>query len=526
MHSGTQRPNIVWIVLDTHRYDRLGSYGNGRGLSPNLDALAAQSMVFERAIAPAQWTIPSHASMFTGEFPSTHLTTQSGDMLDPFFRTAAEWLKEGGYTNVGFCNNPLVGVIHNGFTRGFDNFYNYGGAVPSLPSRSAHYPVKLLSQVWERYTQLLRRISYPIQNAIAQSEALLRLSLVPVFVPLWTRFAHFKGDTRRSIVDADHFIQKKLGPSQGQPHFVFINLFETHLPLNAPEPFISRFAPTFKEDRLARDFMLVYNTQALRWLLPMEEPFSQLEAQILSEMYDAEVAYQDHLLARLLETLDQPYHRDHTALIVVADHGEMLGEHRLMGHGFGVYEELVRVPLMIRPPGQRQGSRIDSLVSTAHLFHTILDLARVDDPVLVERTTAPLETMSLARFQPERAAPLVVSEAYAPQNVIHILERENPRLLEQLLCRSTRRAAYNQRLDKLVQIEGDGSAWFNLREDPLEGRSRPGDGFPPGLGLLSAGLEGFIREAVERQPRNWTRKDLSIEDKMVLQRLRKLGYLD
>ena len=255
MSGSISRPNIVWIVLDTHRFDRLGAYGYTRGASPNLDAFAEQSTLFERAVAPAQWTIPSHASMFTGEYPSTHLTTQSGDALDLYFHTAAEWLHSNGYQNTGFCNNPLVGVINNGLTRGFDTFYNYGGAVPSTPSRALHHPIKLLSQVWERYTQLLRRISYPIQNAIAQSESLLDLSLIPLFVPLWTRYAHFKGDTRKSLSDATAFIRTRLQPPQSKPHFVFINLLETHLPLRAPDPFIAQFAPVVREERAARDFM-------------------------------------------------------------------------------------------------------------------------------------------------------------------------------------------------------------------------------------------------------------------------------
>ena len=61
-----QRPDIVFVVLDTHRADRLGCYGNERGLSPNIDAFSAESALFLRAVAPAQWTVPTHASVFTG----------------------------------------------------------------------------------------------------------------------------------------------------------------------------------------------------------------------------------------------------------------------------------------------------------------------------------------------------------------------------------------------------------------------------------------------------------------------------
>jgi len=520
-----QKPNIVWIVLDTHRYDRLGSYGYTRGVSPHLDEFAAQSTLFERAIAPAQWTIPSHASMFTGEFPTTHLTTQSGDMLDGYFRTAAEFLREDGYQNSGFCNNPLVGVINNGLKRGFDVFYNYGGAVPSTPSRALHHPIKLLSQVWERYTQLLRRISYPIQNAFAQSESLLNLSLIPVFVPLWTRYAHFKGDTRKSILDASRFIQKKLIPGQQNPHFVFINLLETHLPLSAPEPFINRHAPLIQEERAARDFMRVYNTQALRWLLPMEEPFSELESQALSQMYDAEVAYQDHLLAGLLERLSDPYHRENTAVIILADHGEMLGEHQLMGHGFGVHEELIRVPLMMRWPGSPAGQRVEQPVSTAQVFHTLLDLAQVRPSAELELRQIEPQSLSLARFNPHNAPAAVYSEAYPPNNVIRMIEKRNPLLMKRFLSNATFRAVYNQALEKLVQIEGDGELLYRLLDDPTEMQALAGE-FVQKKHPLSTGLALFTDALRQRQPQNWTRRQVTINDPQLLQRLQKLGYLD
>jgi len=125
--------NVVFIVLDTHRFDRLGMYGYHRGTSPNLDEFARSAAVFERAIAPAQWTIPSHASMFTGLPPGTHLTTQANSVLDERFLTFAELLADAGYETTAFCNNPLVGVVQNNLKRGFQNFYNYSGATPNIP---------------------------------------------------------------------------------------------------------------------------------------------------------------------------------------------------------------------------------------------------------------------------------------------------------------------------------------------------------------------------------------------------------
>lgn len=513
------QPHIVFIILDTHRRDRLGLYGYRRGASPNLDRFASQATVFENAISPAQWTIPAHASMFTGEHPTTHLTTQSSDVLNAHFPTLAEHLRSGGYQLTGFCNNPLVGVLDNELKRGFHTFYNYGGAVPSTPARETPALLAPLSQAWERYTQLLRRLSYPIQNAVARSERFFHLSLNPLLVPYWTRLGNFKGNTAASLRDAAHYVRSHLHPAGSRPQFVFINLMETHLPFTPPEAFIRRFAPTYREERLARDFMRLYNTQALRWLLPMDEPFSALEAQTLSEMYDAEVAYQDDLLAQLLEALDRPEIRHETLVLFVADHGEMLGEHGFMGHGLSVHQELVHVPLIVRLPGQTAGRRVSEPVSTAQLFHTLLDAAGLS----AERPGVDAKASSLLPAlrgfpMPQQA---VFSEAYPPNHLTRIIQADHPGLLARFHALSIYRAAYDDGL-KLVQIEGAGEQLYDLRLDP--GEERPLAAAEPRRRLLAL-LDLFAEGAQARRPQELPRGATHM-DEALRRRLRSLGYLE
>ena len=161
--SFMNKPDIIFIVLDTQRADRIGAYGYKPDLTPNLDRFAEQGVLFEQAVSPAQWTIPSHASLFSGHYPTAHQVTQSSHSLSPDLPHLAEVLSGAGYQTVGFCNNPLVGVLNNGFKRGFQTFYNYGGAFPSLPQTASHWPGPV-ARLTEFYTQFLRRISYPVQN--------------------------------------------------------------------------------------------------------------------------------------------------------------------------------------------------------------------------------------------------------------------------------------------------------------------------------------------------------------------------
>ena len=100
---------------------------------PNLDDFARDATIFERAIAPAQWTIPSHASMFTGNYPGTHQLTQAFQKLSGTYPTLAEILQVEDYHTAAFCNNPLLGVLNHGLQRGFENFYNYAGCISQSP---------------------------------------------------------------------------------------------------------------------------------------------------------------------------------------------------------------------------------------------------------------------------------------------------------------------------------------------------------------------------------------------------------
>jgi uncharacterized sulfatase len=527
------KKHVIFIVLDTHRRDRLGCYGYQRPTSPNLDAFARDACVFENAISPAQWTIPSHASMFSGEYSNTHLTIQSSHSLDHTFPTLAEILRAQGYRNIGFCNNPLVGVIDNGLRRGFDTFYNYGGAVPSLPSRSDKLVISAFSSFWEWYTQLLRKISYPIQNAIARSDQFLKLSLIPALVPLWTRYAHFKGDTQRSIQDTVAYLRTNVQGSGIRPHFLFLNLMETHLPFTPPQEFVKSFASRLIEDRTAARFMRDYNTQALRWLLPMEVPFAEVESLILSELYDAEVAYQDHLLSSLLDVLDEPYHRENSLVIFVSDHGEMLGEHNFMGHSFRVFQELVHVPLMIRFPGQRGGVRITRPISTRQLFHTVLDhsdgfdAVRLDRP-LVDRIAADIGRLSLINsYESKKTGPdMVIAEAFPPSNVLKIMEKVDPGLIEIFHTRAVFRGAFNDAKIKLVHGDGLEDRLYDLSNDPGESTPLSETDYSPEAVSLKSGLEYFLEFSVKRRPQKWTRKEVILDDEGLVQRMRDLGYMD
>ncbi|MCA9948739.1 MAG: sulfatase [Anaerolineales bacterium] len=524
-------PDIIFIVLDTQRADRLGCYGYSKNISPHLDQFSSRAILFEQAVAPAQWTVPSHASMFTGEYPTTHQVTQSAHRLSPQRPHLAEILRAANYNTVGFCNNPLVGILNNGFKRGFDTFYNYGGAFPSLPQTASPLPWPF-NKGLEAYTQFLRKISYPIQNFFGKSDLAFRVSLNAWLTPLWSKMANFKGQNERSVNDVIQFLQQQESGKDDKPLFLFLNLMETHLPFWPPGEFIDKTAPYFRYNKEARTLMRTWNREAYRWAAPLAAPLSELEAQVLSDLYDAEVAYQDHYLGQLLTALNGRSRYKETLTVIAADHGDGLGEHGYMGHAFVGYEELIHVPMIMHWPAKWQtGQRISTPISTRRIFHTILDaVGRLPEnvpnfnPIEAHRLTL---QHAAAGDDPENGT--AFSEIYPPLNFVKALETRQPKLLADFRCLALRRAVVQQDTQtthKLIHIDENPAELFDLPLDPLElenvHKQRPST-----TSRLDQEIKEMVATAVAQRDQQITTDPLDQPvDEQLTQRLRGLGYID
>lgn len=521
------RPDIIFLVLDTQRADRLGCYGHHSATTDNLDSFAGQAALFEQAVSPAQWTIPSHASMFTGLYPTSHQVTQSDQLLGDDLPHLVEALNIAGYETIGFCNNPLVGVLNNGFKRGFDTFYNYGGAIPSLPKHSSSLPGPL-GGLAEVYTQFLRRISYPIQNFFGQSNLAFRLSLNAWFTPLWSRFANFKGQNARSIRDMATFLRQRESRGEQRPLFLFVNLMETHLPFWPPGRYVERHLPYYDRSKEARSIMRRWNREAYRWAVPLAQPLPELEAQILSDMYDAEVAYQDDYLGEFFSTLAARVNHENTLTIIVGDHGDGLGEHNHMGHAFVAYQELSHVPLILHWPAQIfPGERVKQPVSTRRVYHTMLDGVGRFPERLAHIDRSEVQQLSLLNNLrgPDPEAERAMIEVYPPLNLIRAIERREPALMAQYRPEATRRALVKAG-HKLIQVNGEDAELYDLTSDPEELQNKLG-AQPETAAAMRRELDQVIRFAERRKGSAPAEAVLDLEgDTQLLQRLRSLGYIE
>lgn len=334
----SDRPNVLLIVMDTTRADHLSCYGYPRRTTPNLDRLANDGVLFEQARSAAIWTLPAHASLFTGLFLSQHGADRSHMRLDDRFTTIAELLHDRGYQTAGFSNNSWVSPATN-FHQGFEVFEE-----PQLAS-------------W-----VLSRLALP-----SLVEKLLARSVFP----------GARGDAAMTNRRIRRWFNTVYEPHA--PFFLFVNYLEPHYSYEPPRPYRRRF---FAAGREAAAWAL---EKRLRTPSERVPPILLSEEQraILSDLYDGELAYLDARIGELLADLARRALLDETLVVVTSDHGENLGDHQLFQHQFCLYETLLHVPLILRyPPALPAGVRVTEPVSLVDVVPTVIKMLGLEAPSL------------------------------------------------------------------------------------------------------------------------------------------------
>lgn len=329
----TPAPNVLLIVLDTVRAKNLSLYSYHRPTTPRLQALGKTGVVFERALSTSPWTLPSHASMFTGRYPH-ELSADWLAPLDATYPTLAEILTTRGYHTAGFVANPLFCQRETGLARGFTRYEDYPISLAEFVGSSSLGQAMLNSHT-------LRRIvgTYQVAGRKTASEV--------------------NGDVLRWLA----------GQNPSRPFFVFLNYFDAHEPYVSPGRYDAMFAAT----PIRRYSQIQYQGRQA-WRVETEKT-SPKEIQAEVDAYDGAIAYLDHQLGVLLDALQENGRLENTLVIVTSDHGEEFGDHGVFGHGNGLYLPAVHVPLIISFPSRvPAGLRVHDPVTLRDLPATIVQL--------------------------------------------------------------------------------------------------------------------------------------------------------
>jgi len=321
--AGPQPPDIVLVVIDTLRADHVSLYGYERPTTPQLDAWAgSNATVFEHAVAPAGWTLPSHFSLFTGLNAFRHSANYYRGSFDASsYRFLASELWRSGYRTRAITGGSFVSPDF-GLATGFESF-----------------------RYWQR--------------GFGSDDELP---------------AHVRAAER--LIDA----------SDGPPTFLFLHTYEVHTPNPARQPFFGQFSrlPSDYSVQLVTDPPDVERgfEGSLHAVLDRNgsriDPIPQDLAALPADAYDSAIADVDSQLGPLLERLAERESTRPTVVVVTADHGESLALERA-GHGYLTPDNLA-VPLLISIPGRQGGRRIGAQVRLIDLYSTLLELAGVAVP--------------------------------------------------------------------------------------------------------------------------------------------------
>ncbi len=434
-----RQPNVVLVVLDGVGAKHLGSYGYHRSTSPELDRIAGEGVVFDRAFAAAPWTLPSHASLFTGLQQSSHgAGWEHPHLADGHRRTAgfadaytlAEALRARGFQTCGVSADPHLNAEH-GMSQGFDYYFDLHAT--SIPDR------------------------------LFVSDLLHRLGMSP-------HRHDWASNSKHAVATALSWLKQPRFRDPQQPFFLFLHLDEAAAPYRLPPSFedAGRFLPPGAN--LESLTPAYYGDDEPRHLYHQgKRPLEPDEARIQTALYDASILYLDRQILALLEGMREQSLLEDTLLVFTSSHGEEFNEQNRFGHQFTLSDRVLHVPLIMRMPRLLPaGRRVQDLVS-------LVDVAPTVFGVLNQAETHPPSNGELL-WEGFDYGPLLRGDGEPPRDWV-LAQYQNPaRLLLQkwsgLTPEQTRRArsitALRSDQSKYFRF-GDGTAtYLDLSKDPDE----------------------------------------------------------
>jgi len=484
-------PNVILIVMDSVRADHLSLYRYYRDTTPFLKKIEKESAVFNNTFAPAPWTLPSHASLFTGLYPGQHNTHSEHFWLDSSYRTLAEILLDNGYQTVSFSNNDYVSAYHN-LTQGFERSWFKGSWTDALTNFKSFGRSFVSFYEW-----LWNKIQTCIITKIVKNPA-----------------SFFDYPTAATTNNA---ILQWLNRSRDvqRPFFLFVNYMDAHFPYNPEDNYARLF---LSQDQLELSYRLELRFPPIDYCLDVSKGgYTQDDLRIITALYDADIRYLDEQLQKLFNKIKELGISENTMIIITSDHGEYLGTRNRLAHGLGLHDELLHVPLLIRySPLFEPGLRCNTIVSLLDIFETVLSCAKIE-----ERPNGMPEIQKLFDIKKD-FRPKVFAEFHYPLHLLinASLREDNSRLFVEQQC-------IHSNTYHLIWKSRGSPEFYNVLEEPLEENNLYSSTNQTARSMKDE-LVAWLKSPYHTRPAliSSTPKDISKkQDLELLERLRGIGYV-
>lgn len=462
------RPNIVLVVMDTARAQNFSCYGYERETTPFLDSLAEQNVKYENAYSQANWTLASHASMFSGKYLSEHKADLDKNIGD--LEVVQDDLRDKGYTTLGAVN---VGYLSS--STGVDTFFDkheFMNEGVNMDENAIFEKAKEMRDVpkLEKYWKLGK-------------EALLGGNFRDLF-----QAGFFVG--KKALMKIDSGAKKTnkkayeyLDDLEDEPFFMFLNYAEPHAPFKPPFPYSHKFLGN--KFRYKSIFEADHENMK-KYLSSKLEPNQEM-MDVKESLYDGSISYLDSRLENLYNNIKSRY--PNTVFIFTSDHGEYLYEHERVNHLVGLHDEVTHVPLIEVFPDEMEGV--------------------IEYPVELRQMRQHLNNIAEGQNKTMKTTDHAISEDYGGENFPAF---RNLDLTDQERQRHSKYSVLAVNEDEqLIEYSGG-----EREENPCRGG-----------GAVSESASKVIRERVgdPSQKEGEEGEDLDVKDEKIKENLKDLGYI-
>ena len=375
----TDLPNILLITLDTTRPDHLGMYGYSMNTSPNMDELSSMGTVFDNVVSSSSWTLPGHASLFTGRYTYNNKVFEKRILKNDEI-LLAETLRENGYVTSGFIGGPFVKAKY-GLAQGmlYHNdrldFYEANSLVAFNKFSLKKVSYEVFTRIKDSFSSNLEvgDVEENKENETSNTEESSSVQSIQSIIFQSVNSVHdmiFQNDYERTCEEINRDVFSWLDYNHDKTFFLFINYFDPHNDYVLGKEFRHLFT------NKTMDYNILKQTMSL-------DRYSDVSPEIIEYMtalYDTEIYYLDHNIGKLIHKLDDLSVLNDTIIIITADHGEEFYEHGGFNHKVTLYEEVVRIPLIIYYPEKIPAKKIQGRFSIVDIYPTILDILEIEPP--------------------------------------------------------------------------------------------------------------------------------------------------
>jgi arylsulfatase A-like enzyme len=443
------RPNVVLISIDMLRPDHLGCYGHARATSPAIDRLASEGVLFENHVSSSSWTLPAHAALFTSLPDSLHGCTDDDQSLAPGQVTLAERFRAAGYATAGFFSGPYL------------------------------HPAFGLGQGFDLY-----------EDCTSYAKAQRTREELGAGGDLEVMHASHKDITSPNVFAA---FERWFGAREpAKPFFLFLHLWDVHFDFLPPPPYDKKFDPDYTGTQTGENFFFDPNIKA-------DMPARDLEH--LLALYDGEIAWTDSWIARIREELERAGVWGNTVFAVTSDHGTEFFEHGRKGHRITLFDEAIRIPLVVRGPARLpHGLRVPAQTRSIDVGPTLLELAGLPVPSDVVGTSL-LDLVAHPSVELSRPA---VSELFSMQRNLRVVRTREWKFFDDI----GRNRFY----------------WFDLARDPGERKPSFENESPQGS-RAAGGYRGEVAKLDQFLQAHPVERSAADVPEDVNEQLKRFGYL-